>query len=293
MDTGYCTPCTPNPIQNQVDSAGLVQSEIQKGCAVASADASACTTAAAEALSQLEFERALTGYGSFDTSTGLVVATAGRSASVHAALLAAVERGSIRSIVVAEGRPGMQMAWALEAGIEEQQQARIQIQANPDNSHMMSHAGVTAAESEEWSAAIRGGNTANVGQNAEDQDWAALQSHLGLGAPETSGNDGIVAVDVASLSDIREKIAAGKVHVILAGADSVDPSSGTALLSFGCDGISKLAEEARHRQPPIPVLVLSLAWAQGCDPQGRHSLPSELRSRLVGLPPKQIFDESS
>eukprot|EP00931_Biecheleriopsis_adriatica_P040449 TRINITY_DN23184_c0_g1_i2.p1 TRINITY_DN23184_c0_g1~~TRINITY_DN23184_c0_g1_i2.p1 ORF type:complete len:179 (+),score=28.92 TRINITY_DN23184_c0_g1_i2:222-758(+) len=178
------------------------------------------------------------------------------------------------------------MAWALEAGIEEQQQASTKAPTDPSaTSDMMSHAGVTAAESAEWSAAIRRDNGAPAGDcRMENEDWLA---------PETSGNHSAVAVDVAPLSDICEKITAGRVHVILAGADSVDPSSGTALLSYGCDGISTLADAARRRQPQTPVIVLSLAWAQGCDPQGRQSLPSELRSRLVGLPPKQHLDETS
>jgi hypothetical protein len=88
------------------------------GRAQATDSAEAAAEAAADALAKLEVDRAMGSYGRFDSSSGLVVATAGRSAPALAALLASTERGTLRKIVVANCSAGAKMAQALTFGLQ-------------------------------------------------------------------------------------------------------------------------------------------------------------------------------
>eukprot|EP01043_Picozoa_sp_COSAG02_P078728 COSAG02_NODE_17871_length_974_cov_2.405714_1_plen_197_part_10 len=125
------------------------------GRAVATDSADAAAEAAADALSKLEVDRAMGSYGSFDSTSGLVVATAGRSAPALAALLASAGRGTLRKIIVANCCAGGKMAQALSFGIQEQIELAASKSLNGGApQHVMSHAGGTTEEHAAWTAAV-------------------------------------------------------------------------------------------------------------------------------------------
>ena len=182
-----------------------------RGRAIATDSADAAAEAAADALCKLEVDRAMASYGSFDSSSGLVVATAGRSAPALAALLASAGRGTLRKIIVANCCAGGKMAQALSFGIQEQlEQAASSKSESAAPQHVMSHAGGSTEEHAAWTAAVRrhhagsssdsglGGRETGADVTAEDgQDWAALQAHLQADGIEAAAGGGDFAASEA------------------------------------------------------------------------------------------------
>ena len=285
--------------------------EVYKGVAVATASADAVAEAAADALAKLEVDRAMRGYGSFDSRSGLVVATTGRNAAVHASLLAATARGFIGSILVVEGLGSAKMAGALSAGIEEQIEAeRIAAQQPaPGGASMMSHAGVTPEESAAWSSAIRGDSggrqTTAVAQvvggddcEEDNADWAMLQGHLGLGGPadeqdtpppgSNSGGGATITTTVSmpTVAATLTAISEGGVDVLCFGADAVDPDTHDAgMISDGAIAC-QLAEATTNASMKVPTLVICTEWGTVANNAPGECLPGALIRLTIGLPPR-------
>ena len=106
--------CCPKPAGTALGGTTAQQEDagigLFHGRAIATDTADAAAKAAADALCKLEVDRAMASYGSFDSSSGLVVATAGRSAPALAALLASAGRGTLRKVIVANCCAGGKMA---------------------------------------------------------------------------------------------------------------------------------------------------------------------------------------
>ena len=246
---------------------------VYRGVAIQSESADTAADAAADALGKLEVDRAMGSYGSFDSSSGLVVATAGRSGAALAALLASAARGTLRKIVVANCCAGGKMAQALSFGLMEQAEADAAAKAAGGNDgegggqHVMSHAGGTTEEHAAWSAAVGGvggsggaapgsggGGEGSAEAGPEDgTDWAALQAHLN-GASEadlmetSAGAAPLPAepaeVEVLDAAQVLARVTAGEVHVVVIGAESVDPTTGAATVSAGCEEACEMARAA-------------------------------------------------
>jgi hypothetical protein len=305
--------CCPKPGSAAL---GTTQQEEQTGIglfhgrAVATDSADAAAEAAADALSKLEVDRAMASYGSFDSSCGLVVATAGRSAPALAALLASARRGTLRKIIVANCSAGAKMAQALSFGIQEQIEQAASSGADATTSqHVMSHAGGSTEEHAAWSAAIgthkagaklkSGGdsNGGGVDHPVEDgQDWAALQAHLQANGIEsgaevdefgTPEQPKPAEVSVEDVPAVLARVNAGQVHVVLVGAESVDPVTGDAAISSGCAEARELALAATRdgsgsADRRTTVVVVCASWNE--IPTGTTVVEAELQGLLVGLP---------
>lgn len=301
--------CCPKPgtaLGKQQEAAGI---GLFHGRAVATDSADAAAEAAADALSKLEVDRAMGSYGSFDSSSGLVVATAGRSAPAMAALLAATGRGTLRKIIVASCSAGTKMAQALSYGIQEQMQQKA-MPGDGTAQHIMSHAGGSTEEHAAWSAVVgsrsaggaldcsaTGSGGADTEGTVEDgQDWAALQAHLQADGIEPAGVDEVAApelpkpaeVCVEDAPEVLARVHAGQVHVVLVGADSVDPVTGDAAISSDCAEARELALAAMRgksgsgRCTGAKVVVVCASWSE--TPTGTTVLEPEAQGLLVGLP---------
>jgi hypothetical protein len=305
------------------------------GRAQATDSAEAAAEAAADALAKLEVDRAMGSYGRFDSSSGLVVATAGRSAPALAALLASTERGTLRKIVVANCSAGAKMAQALTFGIQEQIEAAAAARAGGADAapqHVMSHAGGTTEEHAAWSAAVGGSDSATgtgdgaagggsatgtgdgaaggtdggAGTEGDDgaeggdaepaaaaaaeedgQDWEALQAHLDDALPEPPTP---AEVCVEGADEVLARVKAGEVHVVLVGADSVDPISGDAVVSAACTEACELAKAAKQQGGSgsggggTQVVVVCATWGE--PPPDATVLEPEAQGLVVGLPPQ-------
>lgn len=283
------------------------------GRAVATDSADAAADAAADALGKLEVDRAMASYGCFDSSSGLVVATAGRSAPALAALLAAAARGTVRKIIVANCSAGAKMAQALSFGIQEQiEMAAKESGESAAPRHVMSHAGGSTEEHTAWTAALAGrdadaspdarpaGGNGGAGSVVEDgRDWAALQGQLQAGGLEPGGEaeESTTAdlprpaeVCVVGAAEVFAKVNAGEVHVVLVGAESADPASDHALVSANCAEARELALAARRSDSEsagkgsAKVVVVCASWND--TPTNAIVLELEAQDLLVGLPPR-------
>lgn len=81
------------------------------------------------------------------------------------------------------------------------------------------------------------------------------------------------------------------MHVVLVGADSVDPVSGDAVISSGCAEARELAmaamrgsSDSASGRGAAKVVVVCAAWNEA--PANTIVLEPEAQGLLVGLPPR-------